>query len=454
MVAPTLRVVVDGDSSKVYRQGDTVTGRVTLVVEQKAQIHQLKIVFAGSSTTKTTRPLHVNSSNTTSGRHEYEEKIRLFNREKELVSLIALAPKKYSWAFEFTFPRLTEQRFKRLTHGANYLREPHALPPSFQLKTNMPGGAAQISYFIQARLELGGSQDIKRCKQSLRYHPTPEYDVPREARVTSAILYDQQWKPSLEKEGSRLAVGRVLSRRQVGKSPRIVPCLSHPERIAPGQHIPLALSLKNARDSTNEAQDECILDSLSVTISTYSAVMCGHTLTQPEDIVSKHVTCIAKTDMNTPLPFGETKALTSNFRLVDDVECVPTFKTYTITRRYALNLSIGIKYGGQYFTIRSTTSLEIVPRTPRELLPPTYQDGDEIDPLPLYEPREPSKEFAPDYDSIYALSRTDSNSNSLSLVGSRSSSLFSGGSTTSTAASTPMFEIEQPIYERVLLRAA
>ncbi|KAF1840817.1 uncharacterized protein K460DRAFT_192948 [Cucurbitaria berberidis CBS 394.84] len=450
MTEPVLRVIVDGDSNKTYRKGELVTGRIILIVEEQEQIESLKVVFAGSCITKTSRPYRIyGNDDDVPPRRDYEEKIRLFNREIEIIPRSTLDPKKYSWTFEFTFPESTEQRYKRLIHGPNYLREPHPLPPTLQLKTNTPGGAAHISYFVQARLVFADSRGTKRCKHMLRYHPTPQGEVPREAKITSALLYGQRWKPAKEKENTRTAVDKVFLRRSSNSNPRILPSLWHPESIAPGQHIPLSISLVNTRDPFNEAKGECILDSLSVTISTYSTSMCGHHMTEPEDIVSKHVTCIARTSMNKSLPFGKMVSLTSNFRLVDDAECVPTFKTYTITRRYALTVSIGIKFNDQHFTVKSTTPLEILPRMPREL-PSPLEDGDDVDPLPLYVPREPSKEFAPDYESIYALSRTTSSENSMALPPSRSSSLFSSASALSSAVSTPPSrEVEQLVLERV-----
>ena len=458
MAGSALRIIVDGDSDKVYRNGDEVTGKVILLAEEDRQIASLKLVFAGSSVTKTTRPRHAGgNTNNNSGRHEYEKNIRLFNRERELVHHIALGPKKHSWTFTFTFPELTEHRCERSTHGgANYLREPHTLPPSLELTTNAPGGAAQIHYFVQARLTFGGAKEIKRCKHLLRYHPRPHVSLPREPNIISTVLHGQQWKPKKEKDASRIAVANLLSRRLSSKSPRIVPCFSHPEAVAPGQHIPLSLCLKNTRDPANERQEGCTLDALSVTISTFSRVMCGHDLTQPEDVVAKHVTCITRTAMNKPLPFNETQLLTSNFCLINDNECVPTFKTYAVTRRYALNVSIRIKHGSQHFTIRSSTPLEILPRIPQEIPPPLLEDMDEPEPLPLYEPREPSREFAPDYELIHALSPTASrsSSNALSLPGSRSSSLFSGGSGPGTTASTPVSEIEQPNFESGMMRVS
>lgn len=442
MSPPALRVIVDGDSDKVYRKGDKVTGRVILVVEEKEQIQSLNVVFAGNCITKTTRPFHVNGNENTPSRRESEEKIRLFEREEELVPASTLAPKKYIWTFEFTFPELTEPRYKRLTHGVNYLREPHALPPTFQLKTNVRGGAAQISYFVQARLTLDGSRGVKRCRVALPYHPTPAVNLNREVKCTSTVLYGQAWKPSKEESKSTSKVFNKVSRRS---TPRIVPSIVYPESVAPGQHIPISLHLRNTRDAMNETQGECTIDSLSITISTYSTSMCGHDVTQPEDIVSKHVTCIARTDMKKILKFGITAPLTSNFRLIDDVECVPTFKTYTITRRYTLGVSIGIKYGGQHFTVRSTTPLEIVPRVPRSALPPV-DDADDFEPLPLYSPREPSKEFAPDYEELFPLSRiasssSSSSSNLLAPAYSRSESYMSDASGMSTGASTPASEI-------------
>ncbi|KAJ4991312.1 hypothetical protein SVAN01_03210 [Stagonosporopsis vannaccii] len=446
MTVPTLRILIDGDSDKVYRRGDKVTGRVAFVAEEQEHIESFKVVFAGSCVTRTTRRAH--DSNV---RNEFEERIRFFHQEREVVPRSTLNPNKYSWSFEFTFPDATQQSYKRLTRGAHYLREPHPLPPSFQLKTSVPGGAAQISYFIQARLVMAGNKDVRKVKQMLTYRPTSHQSLPREPNLTTGVLYGQTWKPS-RKSDPRSTVDKVL-RRSSDKPPSIVPTICYPEKIAPGQHIPISISLLNTRDRTNEAQAQCTIDSLCITISTYSTTMCGHTLTQPEDVVSKHVNCITKSSMNKPLPFNKTRALTSNFRLVNDAECVPTFKTYTITRRYMLGVVVGLKYGDQAFTVRHSAPLEILPRPPRSLLPPPQEEGEEAEPLPMYTPREPSREFAPDYESIYALSRTSSTTGSLarystvgSSVASEGSSVASGSSTPVTVPSTPVSEVGEPEY--------
>lgn len=439
MAVPTLRILIDGDSDKVYRRGDKVTGRVAFVAEEQEHIESFKLIFAGSCVTKTTRP-----SNDSHARKDFEERIRFFNCEREVAPRSTLNPNKYSWAFEFTFPETTQQSYKRLTRGAHYLREPHPLPPSFQLRTSVPGGAAQISYFVQARLVLGGSKGTRKVKQILQYRPTSHEDLPREPNLTTGVLYGQTWKPSRTNE-SRSTVDKVL-RRSSNKPPSIVPTISYPEKIAPGQHIPLSISLLNTRDRLNEAQAGCTIDSVSVTISTYSTTMCGHTLTQPEDVVSKHVNCIAKTNMNKVIPFNKTRNLTTNFRLINDAECVPTFKTYTITRRYMMGVTVGIKFEDQHFTIRHSAPLEILPRPPRSLSPPPLEEGEEVEPLPMYTPREPSREFAPDYESIYALSRTSSTSGSLARWTTMASSIASGSSTPATEPSTPTSEVDEPVY--------
>jgi hypothetical protein len=438
-----MQIIVDGDSNKVYRRGDKVTGRVLLLAEEQADITSLKIIFTGTCVTKTTRPSQLGSANTESlkSRREFEEKICLFHVEQNITPQSTLAPNKYSWTFEFAFPDTTEPRYGRLTRGSHYMKDPHPLPPSFQLKTSVPGGAAQISYFVKARLAFAGSKGTCKAQQALHYRPTPRCHIPREANITTAVLYGQTWKPS--KREPQKSAEKTFIRSLKDRTPRIVPNIYYPERIAPGQHIPIAISLLNTRDRLNESQRECIVDSLSVTISTYSTTMCGHSMTHPEDVVSKHVTCIAKTNMNKSLPFCKTRNLTSNFRLIDDTECVPTFKSYTITRRYMLGISIGLKYGDQHFTIRSSTPLELVPRTPRSLLPPSAEDEEDVDPLPPYVPREPSREFAPDYEMVCALSRSSSSSGSLALSRSRGSSFTSGGSTPATEPTTPASETDR-----------
>lgn len=446
MAVPTLRILIDGDSDKMYRRGDKVTGKVAFVAEEQEHIESFKLTFAGSCVTKTSRP-----SNDSHARKDFEERIRFFNCEREVVPRSTLSPNKYSWAFEFTFPETTQQSYKRLSRGSHYLREPHPLPPSFQLKTSVPGGAAQISYFVQARLLFGGSKGTRKVKQMLQYRPASRENLPREPNLTSGILYGQTWKPSRSDE-SRSTVDKVL-RRSSKKVPSIVPTIFYPEKISPGHNIPLSISLLNTRDRMNEAQAECTIDSLSVTISTYSTTMCGHTLTQPEDVVSKHVNCIAKTNMNKVIPFNKTRALTTNFRLVNDAECVPTFKTYTITRRYMMGVTVGIKFEDQHFTVRHSAPLEILPRSPHSLSALPLEAGEETEPLPMYTPREPSREFAPDYESIYALSRTSSTSGSLASWMTTASNAASGSSTPATEPSTPVSEVDEPVYERRVIVA-
>jgi hypothetical protein len=158
----------------------------------------------------------------------------------------------------------------------------------------------------------------------------------------------------------------------------------------------------------------------------------------------KHVTCLSKTNIAKPLPFGKKLKLANNFRLVDDAECVPSFKTYTITRRYDFNVTIGLRYEGREFKVRCTTLLEILPRIPRELLPSMPEDEEtEIDPLPLYEPREPSREFAPEYESLYELERSSSSEGELSYTRSRGSSLVS----------TPATELEELRFGDLRIRS-
>ncbi|OSS45741.1 hypothetical protein B5807_09765 [Epicoccum nigrum] len=459
MAVSTLRVLIDGDSDRVYRPGDKVTGRVAFIAEEQVHIESFRVIFAGSCVTRTSRP-----TNDSHARKDFEERIRFFTHERQVVPRSTLSPKKYSWTFEFTFPETTAQTYKRLSRGIHYLREPHPLPPSFQLKTSVPGGAAQVSYFLQARLVLSGSKGTKKVKQMLMYRPISHERLPREPNLTANVLYGHTWKPS-SPISSRSPFSKVL-RRPSASLPSIVPTIYYPEKIAPGQHIPLAISLLNTRDRANSAGASCTLEAITVTMSTYSTILCGSSLSGPEDVVSKHVPCIERTNISQPpLMFNKKRNLTTNFRLVNDAECVPSFKSYTVTRRYALGVVVVLKYGGQGFTVRHSAPLEILPRPPRSLSSSEEEEEGaeaEAEPLPVYSPREPSREFAPDYEAVVALSRTGSAATAQSLArwttassgasaGSSAASLASmgsGGSTPATAPSTPVSEVDEPAYVR------
>ena len=441
-MTPNLRIIVDGDHLRVYRRGEEVSGRVILVTTEHEDFKSLSISFNGTCTTRTSRP---SSSTETDidlaqARQSFEEKICLFNYDQELLSRHTLAPGKYCWTFNFKFPELTEPKFARWYHGPKYQREPHPLPPSFQTQTNGSGGQAMVSYLLQARLDRSAIKSPIEAQEPLPYHPTP-HNMTLDARVISRVLYAQTWKPL----GGRTAIDKALKRfsRQPSaatSTPRIVPTLHYPERISPGQHLPLLLSLTNSEDpsSAKDGSSGCTLDSVTVTITTHTTSTCSKSAAQPEDVMTKHVVCLSKANINTAIPFGTRTKLTNNFRLVDDAECVPSFKTYTITRRYDLTVAVSIRYGDRTQRIRCTTLLDILPRIPRELLPSLQEDDDaDIDPLPLYAPREAS---APDYESLYSLSRMPSSSKSSTYTRSGSSSVASSGQ------STPASEIDEPQF--------
>ncbi|PVH98781.1 hypothetical protein DM02DRAFT_595470 [Periconia macrospinosa] len=451
-----LRIAVDGDSAKVYHRGDKVTGTVIFAVGEEIDIRSLVLNFMGAVTTATARPFYVtgNDADAAPTMRNYEERVTLFNIEKELLPRCTLDSRKRSWTFEFTFPGVTIPKYSRFQHGPKYYKDPHPLPPSFQTYTDSPGGSAAVSYFLKATLTRNGAQKPSKFYHILPYHPTPE-NLDVETRVVPRVLYAQTWKPLSENQKTVDKALSLLSRRNTNTptNPRLVPTVHCPEKVTPGKHIPIILSLidsNSSPDPENSTQNQYQLESVKISIGTYTTSMCGHPASQPEDTMSKHVTCIDRKNINNAVTFGTQVNLTNNFRLVDDAECVPSFKTYTITRRYDLTIAIGIKYKDRTFTIRNTTALEILPRVPRNLLHSTPETEDvEDDPLPLYTPREPSKELAPDYFSIYGHTSAASNSSSASLASSQNRSR---GSSVASGLSTPASEFGQlaldecPVY--------
>lgn len=231
---PDLLVLVEGDPSRVYRSGDKVKGKVVLVLEQEEQVKSFKISFIGGSITRTTRPFYVTGESEhahSSARKEYKERADLFNHEILPIEDSAITTGKHSYPFEFTFPDLTEPRHSRWTHGPKYSKGPHALPPSFHINTNHPGGKASISYFVLAKLVVRTGR-ITKARQTLNYQPSIA-DHPLEARLTSRVLYGQTLKPFERETGRGTAVDKVMkkiSNKATAQysSPQIVPILRYP----------------------------------------------------------------------------------------------------------------------------------------------------------------------------------------------------------------------------------
>jgi hypothetical protein len=433
-MVPDLRILVDG-GARVYRRGDKVTGRVVSGVENEEDVVALKITFSGICTTTTNRPAYTpRQADVTAPMQRYQDRVQLFHLEQDLLSGCLLSSNKVSRTFDFKFPELTTPRYSKWHHGPKYFKGPHPLPPSFQTDTS--GGQAVIVYSLRATLVRAGSPRSLAIQEILPYHPAPNH-MQSQPAAHARVLYAQIWKPlsdnrtTMDKAMSKLSCRRTAS----NAGPRIVPTLHHPEAIAPGQNIPLYISLKDASPAPLMHASQCTLDSITVKISTHTTSICGPSATSPEDIELKRVTCLSKTNLAKPLPFNTTTKLAHNFRLVDDAECVPSFRTYTITRRYDLSISVGLKYEGKEFTVRSTTLLEILPRVPRDRLRGVPRAEEEGEPLPLYAPREPSREFAPEYESIFRLEQ--SSSSETSLVDARSS-----GSSTTSSVSTPASELD------------
>lgn len=427
-MVPDLRILVDGDA-QVYRRGDKVTGRVVLGVENEEDVTALRISFSGTCTTTTSRPIHTpHRTDASKPMQRYQERVALFHFQQDLLSGGLHASSKECRTFDFKFPELTTPRYSKWQHGPKYLKSPHPLPPSFH--TDTPGGQAVIAYSLRATLVRSDNQESIETQEILPYHPTPE-DVHFEPRAHSRVLYAQSWKPLSDSRTTMDKALSKLSRRNsaIRSGPRIVPTLYHPETIAPGQNIPLYISIEDTSPTAHLQASQCTIESVNVKINTHTTSMCGQSASEPEDIMLKRVTCISKTSLARPLPFKTKVKLAHNLRLVDDAECVPSFKTYTITRRYDLSVAVGLRYEGRDFTVRCTALLEILPRIPRELLPSMPEAEEEIEPLPLYAPREPSGEFAPEYESIILSDQGSDSEASLAYTRSRGSSLMSNIST-------------------------
>ncbi|KAF2199944.1 hypothetical protein GQ43DRAFT_97422 [Delitschia confertaspora ATCC 74209] len=404
----TLQVFIAGDPSRIYRPGDQVKGTVILVAQKQEAIKALTVAFKGTCITKLSKPVYVidrDSDTACSATTEYQERANLFVREQILIPACTIGANQYSYDFHFTFPALTEARQSRWTYASRYNNGPHALPPSFHIYTNSSGGRAFISYFIKAKLCRGVVKEAIRTMHMLNFLPSSPPEALLEPILSSRVSDTHIIKPANTEPEKRTAIDKVIHKifhKPTARtpSPNFIATLHFPDKVAPGQAIPLSLTLKNVREPSAElVQAQCTLESLFVVVSTNTRALC-HRISGPlEDVVRKDVTCISRQNANIPLTFDAPTKLTHSLRLVEDAQSVPSFTTYSISREYTLNVSMRINYNDQKFTINSTTPLQILPRDERRSsvtrLP---RDPDDVDPLPLYTLREPPMESAPEYE--------------------------------------------------------
>jgi hypothetical protein len=414
---PDLLVLIEGDPSRVYRTGDKVKGKAVLTLKTQEQIRSFKINFIGGSIAKTTRPLYVTGENEElqiSARKEYQEQANLFNHEGLHLENVVLGGGKTSYPFEFTFPERTQGEHSRWVHGPKFSKDPHTLPPSFHINTNSPGGKAAIAYFVQATLAFGENAQTKKVRQTLAYLPSLP-DPPLEARTMSRVLYGQTLRPMDVEKSSKTAIDKFIQKvshksPSSTPAPRIIPILRFPDQVTPGQLMPLSLALMSICHSIPDSElPECTLDSFTMILSTVTTTMCGRPLTQPQDTVVKDVTCVSRRNINLRVPLHTPVKLTTNLRLVDDDEAVPSFRSYIISRHYTITSTIGFKCNNKTFIVRTTTPLQILPRDDRIAAASRVdEDGVPHDPLPLYAPREPSSEEAPDYEEVMRMMESPS----------------------------------------------
>lgn len=314
----------------------------------------------------------------------FQDRTQLFRFEHDLLPVYRSSPNKGTCDFEFKFPESTRPGSPRWQQGSLYQDPSHPLPPSFHTKS--PEGSCIIAYFLQATLERSGSRGPLVKYEYLPYQPTSE-EIPGESSLYSRVLRAHTRSPSSE---NKKTVDKVFARLSSlsSNAARIVPTFYYPTKISPGQDIPLFLSveLNGLHDSS-----QCILDSVTVTISTYTTISCGPPDSKLERSTVKHVTCLSKANMATPMPFGKKVPLTNSFRLVDNAECIPSFDLRNVTRRYELLVTIGLKHGGHNLFMASTTAVEILPRQMRgSMTSGTGYEEIEEELLPAYSPIDPA----------------------------------------------------------------
>ncbi|KAF2761824.1 hypothetical protein EJ05DRAFT_185949 [Pseudovirgaria hyperparasitica] len=441
-MATVLNVTIHGDPCRIYHPADKITGTVYLTTSSQEEFKQLKLNFRGQCKTTTTRPYYVSGNeHSLASRKMLKETVTLFDQEKVLFQgPYKMSPTQHEWHFEYTFPSKSETTYQKAVKSAYYNKHPHDLPPSFRCLTESYRGEGYVHYSIEATLVRGS---FKSEVRNLRYllfrrrseRPTPAKSHPN-VLESQQIQMHEDFRPRVDKFGKAIHYSTL----PVPTSVKFTPTFYAPKAVAPKQVIDLGLSIKQIQDQVNCNDTEIFtVDRLRVELLTTTRVACRGVLSQTQDVVTRSVTCVDRKLPGISIPIDDTPiALTRGFRLTDNNEASPSFKSYSISRIYQININIWLRWRDQTFRLSTSIELDILPRY--DPPPPRRQrrsvDAELVDPLPLYT----RTEHAPAYEEVapalardvreqrLLFERTFSESQRDALLGATSSSSSSSSS--------------------------
>jgi hypothetical protein len=393
-MSPSIKIFLDGRPNRIYFPGEKVSGKVVLTTRVQEEIKYIKVRFLGTSFTTMTRVLPGTAEDSEADNTKtWSESKPLFGYDRALVTKpFTLAANQYSWDFEFKFPSEADREYQTAV-GRHFTKDPHKLPPSFDSITEGRGGGS-VSYTIDVKIARSGinrtdvkvSEILRFQREPIAYLPPrilPRFIPVQASRVKRSTGNSEPSSPNFV-----TSLGQKLDWR--GPVARFSPMIYSPEAISPGQKIPIALSVRPIqRKATDVKIDGLVMTGLQIDLTTHTAIVCGGLLSRPQDTISQSVLCINRQNCNVPIPVDQTRVpIVSDFRLVDNNQALPTFKSYIISRFYVMTIRIALRWKSTTWNITSHSELEVLPKcAPGQLedvetLPPYTSEHDNI---PTYE---------------------------------------------------------------------
>ena len=376
MLDKEIRILLDKAQTYVYSPSDAVSGTLVFVPAFNCKIKCLKFGLRGEC--------YVSSIGANS---KVSKQVLLFATSSNMLeNTYTHMEHIYELPFSFMFPArsTSSSRAGPSAFRTVFDQDEQLLPDSFTL--SVKNLLQCVRYFLHLEI-IGRKFKPKEC--------TILFRQPKDIRV----LHPRTMVQSLPTQISLVREYRFKSRAKVGawllpfnfnrKRPKLAftPCIHAPTSVVVGQPIALSLAIDTSTGRKSPNATTLLLQDLSVSITAHTRII-GQVLPSKRRYgrcFELSYTVLDAKELNVPVVVdGASIPLTQDFRTFPGA--LASFKTYTISRDYTLDVAFTLRYDAEPFQWEKSTALEILEAPDSE-----FVDGKNLDPLIFLEPRKSPK---------------------------------------------------------------
>jgi len=348
-----VRIRLDGGPEQTIRPGQILRGTVEYKSPVEDRLSSLTIDFRG--VTKVSDGLNPRRN---LPRHSREDQVELFHIRETIFQGIRTLEhhKSHTWPFDFIFPATTGPDRTRLYTVADddrFDEKPHQMPPSIG---SDQAEHARINYHMYAVAERGHraygghvafrEEPVVHNIENLKYMPDV---LPEMVQPTPA--------PSLEQifgvfPPSRRSLAQMVQHAVASSGPQATYAfkvvVNPPSMIILGEPIPISFVIRNVSDPSPDLSypvPACIYKTTSVSLTSKTYKRCTKVPYEKPWVETKLKKLVTDHAVG-GLPL-DTSVQARKFPSDVVKDWPPSFKSYSISRSYDLQVDITVRFEGQ-----------------------------------------------------------------------------------------------------------